>query len=100
MGQVDGREAGSIAYMLANGSGKSRAGRAREARSAASWRVLFLSSGELSLADKLARGRVGPAMRLPAEVRIVDIPADAGAGSGLFETLHGFDVRPTPSLVI
>ncbi|WGD29876.1 DUF927 domain-containing protein [Ancylobacter sp. WKF20] len=91
MGQVDGREAGSIAYMLANGTGKSRAGRSGEARSAASWRVLFLSSGEVSLADKLAED--GRARRAAAgqEVRIVDIPADAGGGLGLFEDLHGFD---------
>ncbi|QIB34336.1 DUF927 domain-containing protein [Ancylobacter pratisalsi] len=91
MGQVDGCEAGSIAYMLANGSGKSRAGRSGEARSAASWRVLFLSSGEVSLADKLSED--GRARRAAAgqEVRIVDIPADAGVGFGLFEDLHGFD---------
>ena len=90
MGQVDGREAGAIAYMLANGAGKSRAGRSGDARSAASWRVLFLSSGEVSLADKLAED--GRARRAAAgqEVRIVDIPADAGAGLGLFEDLQEF----------
>jgi uncharacterized protein (DUF927 family) len=91
MGQVDGREAGSIAYMLANGSGKSRAGRTGEARSAASWRVLFLSSGEVSLADKLAEDGRGRRAAAGQEVRIVDIPADADAGFGLFETLHDFD---------
>lgn len=91
MGQVDGREAGSIAYMLANGSGKSRAGRIGEARSAASWRVLFLSSGEVSLADKLAEDGRGRRAAAGQEVRIVDIPADAGAGFGLFEDLHAFE---------
>ncbi|WP_343056217.1 DUF927 domain-containing protein [Ancylobacter tetraedralis] len=90
MGQVDGREAGAIAYMLANGSGKSRAGRTGEARSSASWRVLFLSSGEVGLADKLADDGRGRRAAAGQEVRIVDIPADAGAGFGLFENLHAF----------
>lgn len=90
MGQVDGREAGQIAYLLANGVGKSRASRTGEARAAAEWRVLFLSSGEISLADKIAEDGRGRRAAAGQEVRIVDIPADAGAGLGLFEDLHGF----------
>ncbi|MFG1303683.1 DUF927 domain-containing protein [Xanthobacter autotrophicus] len=90
MGQVDGRDAGQIAYMLANGVGKARAGRSGEARPAAEWRLLFLSSGELSLADKIAEDGRGRKVAAGQQVRIVDIPADAGAGLGLFENLHGF----------
>ncbi|GAB4063965.1 hypothetical protein GCM10028812_00270 [Ancylobacter sonchi] len=90
MGQVDGREAGQIAYMLANGVGKSRASRSGEARPAAEWRLLFLSSGELSLADKIAEDGRGRRAAAGQQVRIVDIPADAGAGMGMFENLHGF----------
>ncbi|WP_281502937.1 DUF927 domain-containing protein [Ancylobacter crimeensis] len=90
MGQVDGREAGQIAYMLANGVGKARASRTGEARPAAEWRLLFLSSGELSLADKIAEDGRGRKAAAGQQVRIVDIPADAGAGMGLFENLHGF----------
>ncbi|GAB4069570.1 DUF927 domain-containing protein [Ancylobacter sonchi] len=90
MGQVDGREAGQIAYMLANGVGKSRASRSGEARPSAEWRLLFLSSGELSLADKIAEDGRGRKAAAGQQVRIVDIPADAGAGLGLFENLHGF----------
>ena len=44
MGQVDARESGEIAYMLANGAGKGRAGRDGSARRSAQWRLLFLSS--------------------------------------------------------
>lgn len=88
MGEIDGREAGAVAYMLANGVGKSRAGRSGEARKAAEWRLLFLSSGELSLDAKIAEG--GRKVAAGQQVRIVDIPADAGAGHGLFEALHGF----------
>ncbi len=99
IGQVDGRDAGQIAYMLANGQGKTRAGRSGETRPAAEWRLLFLSSGEISLADKIAEDGRGRRIAAGQEVRIVDIAADAGAGLGIFENLHGF-LRPTPSLGI
>lgn len=90
MGQVDGREAGSIAYMLANGQGKTRANRSGEPRRTAEWRLLFLSSGELTLADKIAEDGRGRRAAAGQEVRVVDIPADAGVGLGVFEKLHGF----------
>src|SRR5437773_8552249 len=88
MGQVNGREAGEVAYMLANGTGKSRAARDGSARRAARWRVLFLSTGELSLADKM--NEAGQRARAGQETRLVDVPADAGSGLGLFEKLHTF----------
>lgn len=91
LGQVDGREAGAIAYMLSNGIGKSRANRNGEARPAAQWRLLFLSSGEVGLADKIAEDGRGRRVAAGQQVRVVDIPADAGAGMGIFENLHGFE---------
>jgi uncharacterized protein (DUF927 family) len=90
MGQVDGREAGQIAYMLANGIGKARASRSGEARPPAEWRVLFLSSGELALGDKIAEDGRGRRAAAGQQVRIVEISADTGAGFGLFEDLHGY----------
>lgn len=86
--QLEPREAGSVAYLLANGSGKSRASQTGEARTAKSWRTFFLSSGEISLAEHAradGRGRKSPAGQ---EVRILDIDGDGGAGLGLFNTLH------------
>jgi len=90
LAQLSAREAGEVAYMLANGSGKSRSSRDGSARRASRWRLLLLSSGEIGLADKVAED--GRARRSTAgqEVRIVDLPADAEAGMGLFEELHGF----------
>lgn len=88
MGQVDAKEAGEVAYLLANGAGKSRAGRDGLARLPQSWRLLFLSTGEISLADKMQEA--GQRARVGQEVRLVDVPADADAGLGLFEALHGF----------
>lgn len=87
MAQVDPKEAGEIAYMLANGSGKQRAARTGAARNRQSWLLLFLSSGEIGLSQHMHEG--GKRVRAGQEVRLVDIAADAGAGHGLFETLHG-----------
>jgi len=52
--------------------------------------VLFLSSGEIGLADKVAEDGRGRKLAAGQQVRIVDISADAGAGMGMFESLHGF----------
>lgn len=86
--QADARAVDAMAYMLGNGSGKARATRAGGAREVATWRILFLSTGELSLADKIAES--GKRARAGQSVRVVDIPADAGRGLGIFDTLHGF----------
>jgi uncharacterized protein (DUF927 family) len=86
--QADGRAVDAMAYMLGNGTGKGRASRSGAAREVATWRILFLSTGELSLADKIAE--TGKRARAGQEVRVIDIPADAGRGHGVFDTLHGF----------
>jgi hypothetical protein len=91
LSQVAARDAGEVAYMLAKGSGKSRSGRDGAARRAARWRVLFLSSGEIGLADKVAEDGRRKRPAAGQQVRIVEISADAGSGLGLFEQLHGFD---------
>ncbi len=87
MGQVEGKAAAAAAYMLANGQGKSRAGKTGAARRAATWRVLFLSTGEISLADKISEDGRGTKAKAGQEVRVLDIPADPGAGYGLFDHL-------------
>ena len=90
LAQIAAREAGEVAYMLANGSGKSRSARDGSARRAARWRLLFLSSGEIGLCDKVAEDGRGKRLSAGQQVRVVDIPADPGAGLGLFEELHSF----------
>jgi putative DNA primase/helicase len=87
MGQVDAKEAGEIVYLIANNRGKSRMTRNAEARKAKEWRVLVLSSGEITLADKMAE--VGKKSRAGQEVRLINVSADAGKGMGIFEDLHG-----------
>ena len=87
LGQVSGREACEAAYMLANGEGKARAGRHGEGETRRTWRTLFISSGEIGLAEKARQAN----QRLMAgqAVRVLDVPVDAGAGLGAFEALHG-----------
>lgn len=87
LSQLDAKAAGAAAYMLSNGAGKARAGREGQARKPHTWRLLFLSNGEIGLADKIAEG--GGRIAAGMEVRVIDLRADAGAGLGIFEGLHG-----------
>ncbi|MFT4243585.1 MAG: DUF927 domain-containing protein [Acidovorax sp.] len=89
LAQVDGKVAGECAYMLANEQSKARATRGGAPRARLTWRLLFLSAGELGLADHMAEGM--KRARAGQEVRMADIPADAGVGLGAFENLHGHD---------
>ena len=88
LAQVDPKTAGECAYMLANEQSKARAIRTGSPRTRLTWRLLFLSAGELGLADHMAEGM--KRTRTGQEVRMADIQADAGAGLGAFEELHGF----------
>ena len=90
LAQLDAKEAGSIAYMLANGCGKSRASQTGDAMAARRWLTFFLSSGEISLAEHARSDGRGRRSAAGQEVRILDIEADAGMGLGLFDTLAGF----------
>ena len=83
LGELDAREAGSTAYLLVNGQGKGRATRDAEGRARAEWRIMLLSSGEVGLGDKIAEG--GRRAKAGQLIRLVDVPADAGKGKGLFE---------------
>ena len=79
LGMIDPREAAAVAYQLAAGSGKGRLiGTARSERHL--WRTMVISTGEVSLSDKLVEGR--QRARAGQQVRLVDIPADAGEASG------------------
>jgi putative DNA primase/helicase len=86
LAQVDPKEAGEIAYMLANGQGKQRSAKTGDAKHRQSWRLLFLSAGEIGLAQHMADG--GKKAKAGQEVRLVDLEADAGHGLGLFDALH------------
>ncbi|MDN3521518.1 DUF927 domain-containing protein [Halomonas ramblicola] len=84
--QCDPRSAGKVVYMLAEGRGKGRAKETGVARERARWRLIFLSTGELTTADHIAseggRSYAGQA------VRAIVLPSDAGAGLGAFNQTH------------
>ena len=88
MGQIDAVEAGQVAYMLADGAGKSRAKAGGGLRQKPTWRTLFLSSGEVSLEQHMRTA--GKVMKGGQEVRLIPIPAEVLPGSAA-ETFHEFD---------
>jgi putative DNA primase/helicase len=87
LGQVAAQEVGDVIYMLANGQGKGRAPIDGTSIERVNWLTSVVSTGEVTIeqhaasADRKIHGGVG--------VRILDIPADAGAGKGAFENIHG-----------
>ncbi|MEM6550488.1 MAG: DUF927 domain-containing protein [Pseudomonadota bacterium] len=87
LGEVEPAEAGKAAYMLCNGIGKTRSTRAGGgARPSVRWRTCVLSSGEISVADKMAEA--GKRAKAGQEVRLLDIAAD-DRQFGAFDELHG-----------
>lgn len=88
LSQIRPEDAGEAAYMLGNGQGKTRASKTGTARPALQWRLLFLSAGEESLSALMAQGN--KRSTAGQEIRLADIPADAGKSMGLFEDLHGY----------
>jgi len=83
MGVLDARDAGAAIYALANGGGKQRAARDGSLREPKSWRVIFVSSGEVPFEAKMSEGK-GKA-RAGQLLRLLDIPADRGLGFGVFD---------------
>jgi uncharacterized protein (DUF927 family) len=55
LSQIEPREAGEAAYLLANGQGKNRASKLGTLRTTNRWSLLFLSAGEESLTTLMAR---------------------------------------------
>lgn len=88
LGQMDASDAGAAAYMLADGMGKTRSKGAGGMRAKPTWRLLFLSSGELTLAQHMET--VGKKMKGGQEVRLIPIPTEVSQGTAL-ETFHEFD---------
>lgn len=85
--QVDPKVVGECAYLLSNGAGKARMGRTGTPRQSLKWLLFYLSAGEVGLADHMAE--VGKRTRAGQDIRLAEIPADAGKNMGLFEDLHG-----------
>ena len=89
IGQASARTISEAAYLLANGMGKARAMNDGSAKAVKSWRCMVLSTGEKGLADKIAEE--GGKVQAGQAVRLIDVPADAGKGLGIFENLHSHE---------
>jgi uncharacterized protein (DUF927 family) len=89
IGQAEPREVSAVIYMLSNQSGKGRATRTGAAQALRTWRTLYLSTGEMTTAQKV--GEAGLQLNAGGEVRLLNIAADGGAGHGVWEKLHGFE---------
>lgn len=87
IGECDPRQVGDVAYMIANGQGKQRMSKSITARRSINWQLLFLSSGEQRLSDKMLEA--GQRVKGGQEIRLCEIEADTGK-FGTFEELHGF----------
>ena len=87
IGQAEGRIVGEIVYMLANEQEKGRSTRSNLLRKRRTWRLGFLSSGEKGLADYMQEA--GKKVNEGQLLRMPSVPADAGAGRGMLEALHG-----------
>jgi len=88
MSQSDTAKAGMIAYMLGNGKGKGRSSRTGMVRPVPVWRLIFLSTGEISLAEHTSAS--GGRVMAGQEVRLVNLPALATEEFGVFQTIHDF----------
>lgn len=84
--EISARELHSAIYMLANGTGKARMTKDVTLADQARWRLALISSGEISVADKLREARLDA--MAGHQVRLIDIEAD-GRTYGAFDDLHG-----------
>ncbi len=90
IGMCDPRIIGETVYMLGNGTGKARANdRGQVGRQVQEWRLLFLSTGEKTLAQHMAEAN--KELKAGMEVRMLAVPADASKGLGMFDALNGFE---------
>lgn len=90
IGEADPGFIGQILYMQWNGGGKNRADIEGRLKQSASWRCFVLSTGEKTVGQAISENARGMKPMAGQLVRLLDIPADAGAGMGIFETLNGF----------
>lgn len=90
LGMCPPHEVDAAAYSLTGGSGKSRLKSDGELRARQRWRVMVLSTAEITLGQRIAEGGFGKAVRAGQTVRFIDLPADAGHGLGLFDHVGEF----------
>ena len=89
LSEISPSKAGDVAYMLANGQGKKRLDKDCNVRETLSWRLIFLSSGEVDLNSHMAED--SKTSKAGQKIRLLNISAKASKNScGIFENLMGF----------
>jgi putative DNA primase/helicase len=83
----DPHAVGQALYMLTSGQGKGRGQAAGGLRETASFSLLLQSNGELGIVRFIEEA--GEKSYAGQEVRVCELPADAGAGFGCWDALHG-----------
>jgi putative DNA primase/helicase len=88
LSEASAADVAGIVYVLGNEGGKDRMRADITMRAAKTWRVAALSTGEKTLAQKIAEngGRRSPA---GVEMRMINVRADSGCGYGVFDSLDG-----------
>lgn len=95
--QLDPRQAAEVAYMLGNGKGKHRATKDGSKAKEKTWRMIYLSTGEMSMANFVESN--GGTMRGGMEVRQIDIPAEEGP-NGILTFVSAGEVKIDPVEII
>jgi len=85
MAESNLKRVGESIYMLGNEEGKSRYYMNGNPKT---WRMYFLSSGELSLRDTFSSGKKNT--KAGQEVRFIDVPAEVNTEYGILDTIHDF----------
>ena len=84
--EIQPRHLHDAIYMLANGTGKARMTKDVILADQARWRLALISSGEISIEEKLKEARLDA--MAGHEMRLIDIEADSRT-YGAFDNLHG-----------
>ncbi|WP_392338123.1 DUF927 domain-containing protein [Loktanella salsilacus] len=86
LGEAKAVDASDACYLLANGQAKNRARPQGCTGMASTWKTVVLSTGEISVAEKLAEANI---KQMEGQiVRMMDLKAD-GQAYGIFDNLHG-----------
>jgi hypothetical protein len=88
IGQALAKTVDESSYNLANGTGRTRMTKELSARKIKTWRTLFFSTGEFAMLPFLKTA--GITAKGGQEARMPSVPADAGRGLGLFDTIHSW----------
>ena len=90
IGEATQKAVCDVAYSVLNGTSKAQGAKDGGNRAMSMWRTLLFSTGEKPIRSYVERGgkyqwQAGQETRLPS------IPANAGKGLGVFDTVHSFD---------